>query len=593
MTLDRKKKLLTGIALSVLIMLQLGRIVYVFSCEREGYHSDENWSYGYANSYFSPQVFSDDNDELTNFNTWTSSQVMRDYLEVNIGEEFAYDSVYFNQKKDLSPPLYSMLLHTVCSFFSETFSWYYAFAINMVVFIFTQLVLYFLCIGITKSRFVGLAACLYYGFTIGALNCFIYLRMYALLTLLALLSTYFHSRMYRKNFHGIGWVLALVIATGIVGGLTHYYFFIYSFFMTACFCIYLFIRKRYKIMLIYAGSILLSVVSVFALYPYAISRLLSGTSLYGLQMPYDYNLRFCLAVLVDEVSGISLVYPDIISISLFLYALVCLVFFLIPLCFLFRNEAWFIKGSRSLAIFIRNTYITIKTFVEKLKLEIPSIIFAIIASLAVITKISNSWGMNILMDRYLFFLMPLVCVVLVVCCYYAIDAIPVKLMLRRVLLTLLVAIILINNNIKTECNYLFKRNTENPPIEEITRNANCIVVTNQAWKLTYHASRLIETDLFFIMLDKECMQHREELSAINGSNPLYIVIETNNFPDENGKLKANESTVFEDLIGMGLDYTEQEFLYYLSELDWVSDVTYISTEESFVGDLNVYQISRK
>jgi hypothetical protein len=111
--------------------------------------------------------------------------------------------------------------------------------------------------------------------------------------------------------------------------------------------------------------------------------------------------------------------------------------------------------------------------------------------------------------------------------------------------------------------------------------------------LTYFASRLLDTDYFFAMLDKECMQHGEELSTISGTNPLYIVIETDKFPDEYGNLKAYESTLFEDLVGMGLDFTEQKFLDYLSALDWVSAVTYVSTEDSFAGELDVYQICRK
>lgn len=44
------------------------------------------------------------------------------------------------------------------------------------------------------------AICLFYGFTTGALNTFVYLRMYALLTMLAILSAWLHNRMYNKNF---------------------------------------------------------------------------------------------------------------------------------------------------------------------------------------------------------------------------------------------------------------------------------------------------------------------------------------------------------------------------------------------------------
>ncbi len=36
--------------LFIIITLQLAHFTYVFACQREGVHSDENWSYGFANA---------------------------------------------------------------------------------------------------------------------------------------------------------------------------------------------------------------------------------------------------------------------------------------------------------------------------------------------------------------------------------------------------------------------------------------------------------------------------------------------------------------------------------------------------------------
>lgn len=50
------KKLLTlhyRLILCLLIFLQTLALIFTFSTKREGFHSDENWSYGYANSFFS------------------------------------------------------------------------------------------------------------------------------------------------------------------------------------------------------------------------------------------------------------------------------------------------------------------------------------------------------------------------------------------------------------------------------------------------------------------------------------------------------------------------------------------------------------
>ena len=589
MTAEKREKTLVTFLLVFLIALQLGRIIYVFAYEKEGYHSDENWSYGFANSYYDPYIYMDADGAAVNFNTWTSSQVLRDYLEVNKGEGFSYASVYSNQENDMSPPLHTMILHTICSFFPETFSWWFSFSINMVSFVLTMVLLYFLGASMTKSRWAALTICLFYGFTTGALNTFVYLRMYAMLAMLAVLSAWLHSRMYHKNFKDIRKELLWLLAATVAGCLTHYYFLVLSFFIALCFCIYLLCIKRWKTLFAYAGVMILSVAIVFAAYPFLLAQFL-GTTDY-LQMPYAWRFKYCFYVFFKELTGIT-VFPYWEKFLLQCYAALLILAFVPPLCFLFRKDPWFKKAMHAIRRFPR--YLVGK--IKQMNWFILSLFISIAASLMIIAAISNVLGMSIMTDRYLFFLMPLFIAAVISCLFFIIQAVPVIRIIpgrfhagyRQSLLVLVCVVFLLVNNYTTGCNYLFKRGSTAATVETLTKDADCIVVMDESWRLTYYSSRLLETNRFFAMLTSECMTYGDELQAIDPSRPLYMILETNLLPDENGSLKGFE--YFGDKMKFGLSFTEKEFVTYLSSLERVGRVEYISSETCFAGNISIYRI---
>ena len=82
-----KRKKTIYLILFVIILLQLFRIIYSFAFLKEGTHSDEEWSYGLANSYFEPYIYQNaDETEYTHMNEWFSSDkenVLIEYYEEN------------------------------------------------------------------------------------------------------------------------------------------------------------------------------------------------------------------------------------------------------------------------------------------------------------------------------------------------------------------------------------------------------------------------------------------------------------------------------------------------------------------------------
>jgi len=190
--MNQQKK---GLWLIGLIMIISAIGMLYFGAQKEGYHVDEMYSYGLANSEYLPfmhfgesgydvkdwmkeygagESFRDlfrnlrndfrilkeydyqfyntpiywdyqvaqANSADTRTTTWVSGKEYQEYLAVSKSNTFNYASVYYNQRGDVHPPFYYILLHTVCSVFPETFSKWYGLGINFLFLLMTQGLLY-------------------------------------------------------------------------------------------------------------------------------------------------------------------------------------------------------------------------------------------------------------------------------------------------------------------------------------------------------------------------------------------------------------------------------------------------------------------
>ena len=83
--------------------------------QKAGFFVDEIWSYGLANSNYHPFLYSDGALE----HGWVNGEYFKNYVVADETHRFDYGSVFYNQKMDVHPPLFYIVLHTICSFFRE------------------------------------------------------------------------------------------------------------------------------------------------------------------------------------------------------------------------------------------------------------------------------------------------------------------------------------------------------------------------------------------------------------------------------------------------------------------------------------------
>lgn len=259
------------IILVILIILQVANLIF-WGGKKEGYHIDEIFSYGLSNGYYDPFPYYETDDY---FMVWHDVEFFTDYVMVSEEHRFAYDSVWYNQAEDVHPPLFYALLHTVCSFFPETFSNWYAISVNIVFSVLNIILLYRIaCFVFKEKKEWALLVCTAYGFSAGCVSNAIYFRMYVMVTFFVLFFTLLHTLLYEKEKYKLYFPLIVLIA--VLGTLTHYYFYVYAFFVSAFFCVYLLIAKKWKELCGYVISMFGGIGVSLLIFPAALNHIFKG-----------------------------------------------------------------------------------------------------------------------------------------------------------------------------------------------------------------------------------------------------------------------------------------------------------------------------
>ena len=252
-------------AVVFLIGLQV-MVLLLFSAAKKGYFIDEIYSWGLSNSYYKPFVVSGDV-----FGRWVEGGEFLQYLTVQPGEAFAYGSVWYNQSMDVHPPLFYMMLHTVCSFTPGVYATWQGMVLNVVFYVGCLLMVYLTARQLSSCKYMAIAAMALWGLSPGGLSTGVYIRMYMLATFLTSVSVYLHVRMIRDG-QRVRWLFGICLAT-FLGLLTQYYFVFMAFFLSGFYVLWKLGKKRWKEAAAYSVALFGSVGAMVCVFPACIIQL--------------------------------------------------------------------------------------------------------------------------------------------------------------------------------------------------------------------------------------------------------------------------------------------------------------------------------
>lgn len=250
----------------ILIILIVTCLMLFFINKKEGFHEDEIFSYGSA-SYFYDNVFrpygiEDSTGEFVRKNilkgnivknlkyylldhrnemygliekykaahrpVWRNPKDADDYLTIRGWKEVVnYPVSYYNQAKDVHPPLFYFLVHTVQILFYGKFSKYIVFLINICFAILTLLLIKKL-LGKMEKEKLAIPAMILYGFSMGAMCTVIFQRMYMMLSFFILMFVSINFDIVKNNYEIDKRTWRRLGLVAILGYMTQYYFCIFA-----------------------------------------------------------------------------------------------------------------------------------------------------------------------------------------------------------------------------------------------------------------------------------------------------------------------------------------------------------------------------
>ena len=299
--------------ITIIVILIVSIFMFYWISQKEGFHEDEIFSYGSSNYKWDnvfqasgksdfinrtvekyiiadnfgetlgniiyylkhPNEFSEKEDEIHKEDkpVWKTSQEAEEYLTIEKSDILNFISVYYNQVRDVHPPLFYVLVHIVSCIAYGIFSKYIIFAINIVFFIMTAYVIRRIFILLNK-KWLGLIAIVFYGFSIGAASTVVFLRMYTMLAFFCIEYLYINMNILKSNLEiskENKWKLFTCV---LLGFLTQYYFCIFAAIIFVIMAARMIYKKKYSSLKRYLLTHIVTAIIGIILFPAAINHIL-------------------------------------------------------------------------------------------------------------------------------------------------------------------------------------------------------------------------------------------------------------------------------------------------------------------------------
>lgn len=578
-------------ALFLVILIQCIYITVIFATQKQGYHSDELWNYGFANSTDGAHIYKEDVGLTSkNVNEWVSSETLKDYISVGTDEIFSYATVYHNAEHDYNPPLGYMLLHFLCSFFPGTWSKWYCFILNIICFIITQIYLSALVSGITGRKEAGILASLFYGFTMGSVNISIFLRIYAPAVMFGVMLIYYAGEFYNKRKEqkrNAALLIKMFIVT-LAGCLTVHLFLPFAFIITAMYCLYYLFTKRFKYMLKYGFTMAASVAASFAIFPLTVYNVFLGSDTYS-YMTKRFNpkmqFKIYMSYITNDLFGIHTSRWETMTMTYIAYALLIIIFFAVPVCFLLRNNERFRESVRrfrdSVIIFAKK----IKNFPYTLLVLVVTIAFMIVIA----SYRTSVYAMGRYCTRYLFMIYPLLAAVAVVIVYTLLYWIFKNIKIRNIIGVVLCLFVAGLSMILGNKSYYFRHYENGQTLDMLESNANCIVVLEDTWVMTALTCELYNTQNYFLTSYVGAMK-ADYNGVTASSDPLYLILDVSDM-DGNGRLLDILGATVVDDREYTREFFSSDYEEFFKGLDISTKCEHTGTDAAFGRQLEIYRLN--
>lgn len=289
--------------LIIAIFLIIQTIMYIWAGVNKSYiHIDEAYSFGLSNY---KRVEIQDNEDF--FNIWHEKEYYEDYLSVQEDEVGDYRPVYENQKNDVHPPLYYLMLRFAMFFTKGHFSKWVGIVLNIIIYAFVTIFMYLILKKLLKeeknvNRKSAILAFMS-SIILASVSNVIYTRMYALSTLNILITTFLHIKLLESE--NVTPKLLICIGISVLAGvLTHYYYLFYLIILYLVFLIKHIKEKKLRTLIYYTLTMIVAGGISLIIFPYSIQHMFFGYRGQGVISSFG-NIHEIIPSILEQIRNLN------------------------------------------------------------------------------------------------------------------------------------------------------------------------------------------------------------------------------------------------------------------------------------------------
>lgn len=263
----------TGILLVLAVQLAL---LCFWGVQKQGFHVDEVYTFELSN--YPDTIYGDGENAYA---SWKTGDTFASVLEPADGRLFDLSVPFWNGETDNHPSTYYILVNifsSVWKLLGISANKWAGLIPNIACCLVTTVFLILLLRRLLNHDLPALCGGAAWAMCIGAVNMGVYLRMYALLTMAAVIFTWLHVKLLSDYEAGrpVRRTLVLVQLATIGGILSQYYFLFFAFFFCGLVCICFLVKKDWRMLGCYMATQISAVAAAELLFPRMIVRLLFG-----------------------------------------------------------------------------------------------------------------------------------------------------------------------------------------------------------------------------------------------------------------------------------------------------------------------------
>lgn len=236
---------------------------------KKNFHIDETLSYTLSNNLENANMIEEGKIYSKGELPWL------DAMTANGESRFNINNVWNNQKNDVHPPLYYVLLNFLCSIFPGKFSIWFPGIINILFFLLSTFLVWRCSIILNHDTKISLIVMCYFALCYGIVQQIAFFRMYVMAGFWILLFTYLNLRAFALKMFDFKYYSSL-LGVCIGGALTHYYVIVFIVFQSIIMVIALLFENRKRECFLFVLTTFISGIHALLLFPYMIYHVFTG-----------------------------------------------------------------------------------------------------------------------------------------------------------------------------------------------------------------------------------------------------------------------------------------------------------------------------